>query len=170
MKTLIRSILPICAVALAASTNAATVVVTATEPDRFTDARLAHMTEDASIEVLLKEFKKHLEQLSERYLADDQTVEINFTDIDLAGAFEPWRSGQFHDVRWVREIYIPRLAFEYKFIAPDGTVQAEGTEKLTDPSFQWTLSRFDDSPMRYEKEMLSRWIRQFRVKRGAPVS
>ena len=41
-----------------------------------------------------------------------QTLTVTFTDIDLAGDFEPWRGGQAMDIRIVKDVYPPRMDLE----------------------------------------------------------
>jgi len=164
MKILIRLFAVSAALTLVANLHAATVTVTSNDADTLSDVRLGSTSEETSLEIVLDEFREHLNRIAKRYLTEGQTLEINFTDIDLAGEFEPWRSMQYQDVRWVKDIYIPRLKFDYKLTGADGEVIAEGSENLTDMSFLWHVRSLDQSSVRYEKEILTTWMRRFRTK------
>lgn len=147
----------------AASLNAATVNVTAEDAEKLTDIRLSHSSEDRSLPVVLDELRDGLTRSAKRYLGEGATLDIHFTDIDLAGEFEPWRSGAQYDVRWVKEIYLPRLEFTYKITGADGKVVAEGEETLRDTAFMMRANTsLDRKITHYETQMLNDWLRKFR--------
>jgi hypothetical protein len=160
-----RQLILAAAVSFAATLNAATVNVTAGEAEEMRDVRVSHADDEKGLEIVLDQFRDHLKRSAKRYLAEDQTLDIHFTDIDLAGEFEPWHGSPMNDIRWVKSIYIPRLEFDYTISNADGTVVAEGSEKLSDTSFQ-LKSTFNNSQSNtyYEREMLDDWMRQFRTK------
>jgi hypothetical protein len=163
MKTLTRLLtLPVLILA-AAGLSAATVNVTAEDAEKHRDIRISNMSEEASLEVVLDQIRDGLSRSAKRYLAKGQTLDIHFTDIDLAGEFEPWRAGPQYDIRWVKDIYIPRLDFTFKLTNADGTVVAEGEEKLRDMAFMMRANniRIQNSAY-YEVQMLNDWMRKFR--------
>jgi hypothetical protein len=166
MKSILRLLVLPAAIAVATTLNAATIKLTSVEAKELSDIRLSHASEEASLEAVLNELTEDLTRVAKRYLAEDQTLEIHFTNIDLAGEFEPWRSGSQQDVRIVKSIYIPRLEFTYKLTGADGAVVAEGKERLSDMSFQDRLSTTSErsDPTYYEREMLEDWMRKFRNK------
>lgn len=165
MKPIHRLIVIVAALAFATAAHAAKIVVTAAEADAHSDVTLTSMTAEDSLEVVLDEFRRHLTTAAKRYLKDGQTMEVNFSDIDLAGEFEPWHSRGYQDVRWVRDIYVPRLKFDYKLTDAEGGVISEGSENLVDLAFLWSVSQIDShTQTRYEKQMLTDWMRKFRAK------
>ncbi len=164
MKTTTLLFTLLAALVFAAALNAATVVVTANDPAKFSDVRLSSTNEEDSLEIILDEFRAHLTTLAKRYLTEGQTLEINFTDINLAGEFEHWHSMLYHDIRWVRDIYVPRLEFDFKLTGADGSVISEGSENLTDLAFLWNVRSIDRSITHYEKQILSTWMRGLRNK------
>ncbi len=140
--------------------------VTFLEPAKFTDVRLSGSTEERSREVVLEQLQKHLAGLARRALPAGQTLEVEFSDIDLAGQFEPWRGPQLSDVRFVREIYPPRLVFKYKLVDAAGATLAEGSEKLTDLAFTYQMRNLDRDETHYEKTLLGDWFhRRFPAKK-----
>jgi hypothetical protein len=87
-------------------------------------------------------------------------LKVTFTDIDLAGDYEPWRGPQLMDVRIVKSIYPPRLTFTFQLTDESGRVLSEGERKLVDLGFQMRITRsFNDDLLRYEKDMLTDWLR-----------
>jgi Protein of unknown function (DUF3016) len=67
------------------------------EPDRFVDSGNSQFDKPANLKVI----EQHLQQLGQRYLADGQTLQIDVTDVDLAGEKRPSRRAG-EDVRIVR--------------------------------------------------------------------
>ena len=129
-------------------------------PEKFTDVKDSSMGSEKGRDNYLALFKEYLQERAPRHLSDGQTLTITFTDIDLAGDFEPWRGPDFSDVRIVKEIYPPRLNFAYKLVDASGVVVKEGQEKLLEMGFQMTGSMIDaQDSLRYEKAMLDNWLR-----------
>lgn len=135
-------------------------------PDKFTDVKLQSMSDDKAAEEVRDQLDRHLQRIAKNYLPEGATLELDVTDVDLAGAYEPWRGPRFDDIRMVRDIYPPRLEFAYKLKGADGAVLSEGKEKLTDLAFNFTVKLPDDESTRYEKELLTNWMRvTFRAKK-----
>lgn len=148
------------AMAASADKPAATVEVTFVAPEKFTDVKDNYMDSERGREALLTELKTHLETRAPKYLAADQRLEVKVTEVDLAGDFEPWRGPQFHDIRIVKDIYPPRVNLEFRLIGADGKVISEGKRELRDLAYTMTVSLPTSDPLRYDKEMLSNWLRQ----------
>ena len=132
-------------------------------PEKYADVKDSGFDNDneRGREHYLPLLKEHLEQTAGRRLAPGQKLTVTFTDIDLAGDFEPWRGMQFNDVRIVKDIYVPRLTFTFQLTDEGGRVVKEGERKLTDLGFQSRITGgFRDDPLRYEKSMLDDWLRE----------
>jgi hypothetical protein len=81
------------------------------------------------------------------------------TDVDLAGDYEPWRSGQWADVRIVKDIYPPRLTLAFRLTDAEGKVVKEGKRDLRDIAFLMKMTMgFRDDPLRHEKALLDDWL------------
>jgi len=129
-------------------------------PEKFADLKDSYMGSDKGRDSYLALFKEYLQERAPRHMADGQTLTITFSDIDLAGDFEPQRGPDFSDVRIVKDIYPPRMSFTYKLVDASGTVVKEGQEKLVELSFQMTASPINNQDsLRYEKAMLDNWLR-----------
>jgi hypothetical protein len=128
-------------------------------PEKFTDVKDSYMDTDKGRDSTLQLFKEYLQERAPRFLTDGQTLAITFTDIDLAGEFEPQRGPDFNNVRIIKDIYPPRLTFTYKLTDASGVVLKEGQEKLVDLSFQMSATVIDNNdPLHYEKSMLRDWL------------
>lgn len=129
-------------------------------PENFTDVKDSQMGTEKGRDSYLALLKEHLQDRAPRYLTEGQKLTMTFTNIDMAGDFEPWRGIDFNDVRIVKEIYPPRMNFTYKLTDATGAVVKQGEEKLIDMSFQMNSSPiYANDSLRYEKAMLDNWLR-----------
>jgi hypothetical protein len=138
----------------------AAVEVTFVAPEKFTDVRDDYMDSEKGRDALLSQLKDHLVKQGARLLAGDQRLEIKVTEVDLAGDFEPWRGPNFQDIRIVKDLYPPRVNLEFRLIGADGKVVSEGKRELRDISYLMNIALPTSDPLRYDKEMLTNWLRQ----------
>jgi len=144
----------------AESAPAAQVDVTYVSPEDFSDFKDSSMSTPKGREYLSSELTKHIKAIAKERLAPNRRLEIRFIDINLAGEYEPQRGPRFNDVRIIKEIYPPRMVLEFRLLDSDGKVLSEGKRQLIDPVFQSTTSpAFDSDPLRYDKELLTKWLR-----------
>ena len=106
----------------------------------------------------MKALEASLQRDAKFYVPDGDHLSLVFTDIHLAGDFEPERGAQWDDVRIVRDLYPPRFVFTYSLTDPSGKVVKSGKENLTDINFQNHISIDRDDPLHYEKDMLNTWM------------
>jgi hypothetical protein len=135
------------------------VQVNFSHPDKFTDIRDSYAATDKGEAANLDSIRSYLQDKAAGYLPDGDKLEITFTDIDLAGDFEPWRRPGMDDVRIVKDIYPPRMDLSYKITDASGKVVKQGKRQLRDLAFMSKLSIRRDDPLRYEKDMLDDWLR-----------
>lgn len=141
-------------------TQASRIEVVFQDADKFTDVKDSHIVTDKGRDWILDELKSFLEKQGDRYLPAGQKLLIAFTDIDLAGEYEPWRTPPADDIRIVKDLYPPRFVFSYKITEEKtGAVLKEGSENLRDMAFMSRLVIDRSDSLRYEKDMLKDWIR-----------
>lgn len=129
------------------------------EPEKFTDVKDSYMGTDKGRDSTLEQIKEYLVTRGVRGLLPGQKLAITFTDVDLAGDYEPWRSGQWADVRIVKEIYPPRLTLAFRLTDAEGKVVKEGQRDLRDIAFMMKITMgFRDDPLRHEKALLDDWL------------
>jgi hypothetical protein len=130
------------------------------EPQKFTDVRSRAMGafDETSY---LDQLREHLVARAGRYVPAGYALAVTFTDIDMAGDFEPWRGFRWDEIRVVKEIYPPRLQFSFQLKDADGNAVREGGRDLRGLDF---MSRgFADDSLRHEKALLDDWLhREFR--------
>jgi len=128
-------------------------------PEKFTDVKDGDFGTERGRDATLELIREFLVERADKALPAGQKLTITFSDIDLAGDFEPWRGPQFSDVRIVKSIYAPRLSFTYKVTDAAGKTVKEGKEDLRDLAFDMRLTMDRQDPLRYEKDILKDWIR-----------
>lgn len=146
------------------------VTVLFSHPEKFTDVKdsSSDFENERGRERYLPQIQEYLAKEANRLLRPGQKLTVVFSDIDLAGDFEPWLGFRFDDVRIVRDRYIPRLTFSFKLTDDGGMVLKEGERKLAELTFQLSAAAgFPDDQLRYEKSMLNNWLRQeFVIRKG----
>ena len=129
-------------------------------PEKVTDVKDAFLPTDKGSAAILRDLSTFLVQQADHFVPAGSKLKLTFTDIDLAGDFEPWRGERFDDIRIVKDIYPPHFKFSYTLTDASGRVVRSGREDITDMFFQnrVTLDRLD--PLRYEKQILQDWMRR----------
>jgi hypothetical protein len=129
------------------------------EPQKFTDVRDSYMG-DYERTTYLESLRNHVLEQAKYYVPDGHTLSVTFTDIDMAGDFEPWRGPRFDDIRIVKDIYPPRISLAFRLTDANGNVVKEGRRDLRDLSFMMKITMaFRDDPVRHEKALLDDWLR-----------
>lgn len=137
-----------------------TIEVKFDHPEKFTDAKDTFPGRSDGDSASLSGIKDFIETKAAKYMADGETLTITFTDIDLAGDFEPESGPSGSETRIIKGVYPPRLDFTYKVIDANQKVVKEGQEKLRDINFQMRANPTNqDDPLRFEKDMLNDWMR-----------
>jgi hypothetical protein len=128
-------------------------------PEKYTDIRDSRsLRVNPERNQHLKSLRSWLEKQAPKHLAPGQGLVFEFTDIDLAGDYEPIIDPVLADVRIVKGIYPPRLTFRYRLEGADGQEIASGEETLRDLGFDTRPITRDSDPLRFEKRMLKEWL------------
>ena len=135
------------------------VTVTYESPDKFTDFKTSSFGSDKDIDYLTGVFTQHLESLARQFLPAGARLEMRFKDIDLAGEFEPQRGPRADNVRFMRDIYAPRMKISFRLLAADGSVLSEGERKLSQQNYTMLVVTPADDALRYDKGLLTDWMR-----------
>ncbi|MFT3779883.1 MAG: DUF3016 domain-containing protein [Ottowia sp.] len=145
----------------AAPEGASPVTVAFIAPDKFTDLGSSRPPMQTSRDAYLAELRKFIVQDTARRLPPGQRLDIEVTDVDMAGDFEPWRM-RSEDVRVVRDIYPPRIDLRFRRTDGDGAVLQQGERKLRDPAYLMTAANryADNDPLRHEKALLETWMQK----------
>jgi len=129
------------------------------EREKFTDVKDSFSGSDRGRDDTLETLKEYLTKRAGRGLLPGQKLTITISDVDLAGEYEPWRGGQWSDVRIVKEIYPPRIKLAFRLTDAEGKVLKEGNRDLRDMAFMMKMTMgFRDDPLRHEKALLDDWL------------
>lgn len=129
------------------------------EPEKFTDVRDSLMG-DYKRTTYLDQIRDHLLEQAKYFVPEGHKLTVTFSDIDMAGDFEPWRGPRFDDVRIVKDIYPPTVKLSFRLTDADGKVVKEGTRELRDLAFMMKITMgFRDDSVRHEKALLDDWLR-----------
>jgi len=127
-------------------------------PEKYMDVRDAFVGTEKGRDAILTQLQDYLIRETMTRVPDGQKLTITFTDIDLAGDYEPWHGGQMMDARVVKEIYPPKMDLEFKLIGADGKVIKEGKRQLRDLIFMAKPYINRDDALHYEKALLEDWL------------
>lgn len=128
------------------------------DPESFSEIRYSHNPAESRRGDWVQDLAKYTRQRAQSRLPEGEKLEVEFVDIDRAGDFEPWRGITLQDTRFMREIYPPRIVLTFKRTDANGAVIAEGERKLMDVSFMSSVNRTNTDVLRYEKQMIDRWL------------
>lgn len=129
------------------------------EPQKFTDVRDSYMG-DPDRTTYLEQIRDHLLEQAKYHVPEGHKLAVTFTDIDMAGDFEPWRGPRWDDVRIVKDIYPPRMVLTFRLTDAEGKVVKEGKRQLRDLAFMMKITMgFRDDSVRHEKALLDDWLR-----------
>src|SRR4051812_46600224 len=68
----------------------------------------------------LNMLRDHVDRLAGEFVPEGQKIALTFTDIDLAGDFPPGRNASVDQIRVMKDIYPPRMAFSYRITDASG--------------------------------------------------
>lgn len=145
-------------------TNAASVVVTWENPEKYTDVHPSNESRVKFRERTFKALETYFGKLAEK-LPADETLTINVTNLDLAGQVWPssfvFGNATGADVRIIKRVDIPRMTFSYTLKDANGKARKSAEVKLKDMGFIDNPRRIAQNDfLDYEKVMLRDWFRE----------
>jgi len=144
--------------AVTASATPSSVDVVFDHPEKFADVKDSMLGSDEGRDAILGTLKAHIIGRAAPMLPAGYHLTLTFSDIHLAGDFEPWRGPRWDDVRIVRDIYPPYFKFTYLLTDASGRVVKQGSESIRDVGFQYRAVLDRSDPLRYEKDILTDWV------------
>jgi len=136
------------------------VSVSWTDPAQFTELRYSRNRWEAKRGDWVRQLAEHLRTSAGERLPPGERLDIVITDIRRAGDYEPWHGASAQDIRFMREIYPPRITLNFKRYDASGRVVAEGERKLVDSMYLSSTGTSDSDLLRYEKQLLDDWLRR----------
>lgn len=134
---------------------AGTSEVTWTSPEKYRDIEPATESKKRFQDSVMKNLEEHILELASK-LPEGQALKVNVTDVDLAGDVNFSSSRQ---VRVVKDIYFPRIKFDYKLESASGEIISQGDVDLKDMNFlRHGKLKYRSDRFGYEKKMLDDWF------------
>ena len=93
--------------------TAGNVSVQWTDPAQFTEFRTSLNKQESADGDWVRQLATYLQKRAQKRLQPGQSLDVTITDIQRAGNYEPWHGLAARDIRVMRDIYIPRIAFDY---------------------------------------------------------
>jgi len=140
---------------LSPNASAASSEVTWTDYKNYRDIDSGNEGRTKFRERIFRKLEEHFANLAEQ-LPADQTLKIEVTDVDLAG---DTRAGSIHQVRIMKQIYMPRMNFSYQLFDADGKVVQSEEVVVKDMNFMSGRNlKYRNDSLGYEKKMLDDWF------------
>ncbi len=137
------------------------VTVTYANPHQFTESHQMGFGIRYDHDHYMEKLRAFLIKKATPLLESGQHLSITFTNIDLAGGYEPWRTNM-ENVRIMNDAYPPRFDLSFKLTGADGQVIRQGTRKLTNLSYlmDYPMQTGNTDPLYYDKALLDKWLRR----------
>ena len=138
------------------------VSVTYVNPETFSEARQFGQQDSFTGTDYLKLLQEHLIKRATRMLPPGDRLDVTITDIQLAGAYEPWHGPNFRYVRFMKDVYPPRMDLTFKLVDSNGKVLREGSRKLKDLGYlhSGVATPTNTDPLHYDKALIDSWLRR----------
>lgn len=139
------------------------------EPDKFSDIRPGNENKAAFQQRLMSDFDAIFADLAKK-LPDGYQLEIDVSDLDLAGDVNAGHSMASRDIRIVKDIYSPSMSFSYRLKNTKSELISSGQEQLRDMGFMSkTRPTLSNSAFPYEERMLRDWFDKKQKKKIFPA-
>ncbi len=131
------------------------------QPEKFMDFRSRDVLTSIDRNRLTADLSKNIEKLAEQILPANHSMNITFTDIDMAGNIFPGAN----EIRKVsNNTDRTLLKFDYEIIDNNGESIKKGQEKLINMYFNNAMNReakqFRQSRFKHELVLFSRWLKK----------
>ena len=110
---------------------------------------------------VLRDLERFLVREAQQRLPEGYLLEVDVTELDLEGEFEPWHS-RLQDVRILRSVYPARVEFSYRLTDAEGEVVRTGEERLRNDLFLRPIGFFTSDSYVYTKSLLRDWLRDLK--------
>ncbi len=145
----------------AISTVNATVKLTLIDGKKFTDYEVTDQTRKRSLQTIQKDLSKLFSKVSTKHLADNETMEVDITNIDLPGIYQFAYGHRNADIRIVRSHTPFKLYFSYRIKNTEGKIVKEGEHKIKEFFDSGILSRQHSNlgTVSYYERPLKKWFK-----------
>lgn len=130
-------------------------------PEKYTDIRPSSGTKKSYQKRVITAFDRIWSDFAAK-LPAGHTLLVTVKDLDLAGDVNPMYRIEHSDIRVIKEIYFPRMTFDYQLLDSAGQVlAAEQDVKVKDMGFMNSSPiGLGNGEFVYEKQMLKNWFQK----------
>jgi phenylpyruvate tautomerase PptA (4-oxalocrotonate tautomerase family) len=130
--------------------------VTLIKPHNFTDIDTGNFGVQSNFEQRVA--KDLAEALADHFKETDLTIDIIFSDIDLAGETRY----NMREIRILKDLYIPRMSFEYEIKDTSGVVKLADTVDIKDMNYlgKRLFGIKSNDLLGYDKRMLIEYFKK----------
>ena len=128
-------------------------------PKDFRDIKTSNELQSRFENRLFETLTKNINKQAEKILKPGQTLQMQVTNLDLAGDMRPTFGATPGDLRIVKDLYPPRATFSYSVNEGDKVIIA-GDEKIIDMSFMNNTRNFNNRPFQYETNLFDDWLQK----------
>ncbi len=128
-------------------------------PEKFTDIRPGNSSQRSYSKAIERTFSNELSKMAAN-LPAGYTLEMAFTDIDLAGEVDPVDLPGTHQLRLLKDVYFPALRFDYRVLDAGGMAVAENKDvRIKDMGYLMGPKQSHSSDdFYYETRLLKQWF------------
>ncbi len=147
------------AVLLTTSAVAGEAVVDWKNPEKYTDIRSGDQTAKSMRNSIAKSLGGEFSELAAQ-LPPGYQLGITVTDLDLAGEVDPVEFRQMNQIRVLKDIYFPRMIFDYQLKDAGGVVlQGQTAVDVSDMQYLLAMRSTRSSERFYaERKMIRDWF------------
>ncbi len=149
----------VAAITFSASVFAGEAKITWQNPDKYSDIKSGNQGQKSMLRSIDKSFGKEFTELAAKLPAGYQLL-VTVTDLDLAGEVDPIPSRMMDQIRVLKDIYFPKITFDYQVLSAGGVAVLEG-KAVTLKDMQYlsgTRSAKSSDSYYYERKMLREWF------------
>jgi hypothetical protein len=143
-----------------ASIANATIKLSLIDGKKFTDFEVSNQSRTKSLKTVERDLNKLFAKISSEYVADNETMEVDITNIDLPGYFHYAYGSQHQDIRIVDSNTPFKLYFSYRIKNSDGQLVKEGEHKIREFSDSSIATRqhHNHGTVGYYERPLKKWF------------
>ncbi|WP_299491339.1 DUF3016 domain-containing protein [uncultured Shewanella sp.] len=138
-------------------TKSGNVTIEWDSPQDYTDVKSVSGKQAAYEKRVFKALTDNLAKVAQQTLSPDLRLELIVTNLDLAGDVQSTFGATPNDIRVVKPVFPPKIAFSYSVLEGDKVIMV-GDEKLTDLNFMHGLKKPNEKSLSYENALLKSWL------------
>lgn len=138
-------------------TEEGVVKITWQDPKKYTDIVATSELQSRFEKQIFTTLTADLNILASKVLKPGEMLVMKVTNVDLAGDVRPTFGETSNNIRVVKDVYPPRIAFSYKVMQGNRVVMS-GQEKLQDMFFMGGIQPLTEKPFMYEANLLKHWF------------